>query len=254
MACYLELEAALGTPFVHPGGARATDYLLTQLHLAAGDRALDVGCGSGATAREAAARGAAVVAVDIMPAMLKAACHRSRTSGASPVCYVRADAAAGLPFADASFDAVWAESVLALIDARTALAECARTLRPGGRLAINERIWRPETTADEATRINDLSRRCFGIPAATDEPIDHVGWARLLAAAGMTVTGLSRVDDIVPDHRQSLTPWNYLARQLRYLIPPLHLVRSLRWRCLARRHRGAWGRLESWLFVAEKPR
>jgi len=251
VTCYLELEAALGTPFVHPGGAQATTYLLAQLHLAAGDRALDVGCGSGATARAAAALGVAVAAVDILPAMLAAARQRWRP-GAFPVWYVQADVAAGLPFADACFDAAWAESVLALVDARRGLAECVRALRPCGRLVVNERIWRPGTSSGDAARINDLSRRCFGIPAATDEPLDHAGWAELLATAGTTVTGLTRVDDVAPIHERFMPLRDWFARQLRYLAPPLRLARSLRWRWLARRHRAAWARLESWIFVAEK--
>jgi len=252
VTCYLELEAALGTPFVHPGGAQATTYLLTQLQIAAGDRALDVGCGSGATARAAAALGATVAAVDILPAMLLAARRRRGMPGTAPVWYVQADVVEGLPFADACFDAVWAESVLALVDARRALAECVRALRSGGRLVVNERIWRPGTSSGDAARINDLSRRCFGIPAATNEPLDHAGWTELLAAAGTTVTGLTRVDDVAPARVQPAPQRDWLARQLRYLSPPLHLARSLRWRWLARRHRPAWSRLESWIFVAEK--
>ena len=53
MSDYLDLEAALSTPFVHPGGAVATNYLFETLRLTAGDRALDLGCGTGATAASA---------------------------------------------------------------------------------------------------------------------------------------------------------------------------------------------------------
>jgi SAM-dependent methyltransferase len=249
---YLELEAALGTPAVHPGGTQATTYLLTQIHVAGGDRALDVGCGSGATARAVASLGVAVAAVDILPAMLVAASRRQPVLGAAPVWIVQADVAAGLPFADASFDAAWSESVLALVDTRRALADCVRTLRPGGRLVVNERIWRPGVTADEAARINELSRRCFGLPAATDEPIDRAGWTELLAAAGAMVTATAPVNDVASQPERPLPLRDWIPRQLRYLSPPMLLVHSLRWRWLARRHRAAWSRLESWIFVAEK--
>jgi SAM-dependent methyltransferase len=249
---YLELEAALGTPAVHPGGTQATTYLLTQIHVAGGDRALDVGCGSGATAQAVASLGVAVAAVDILPAMLVAASRRQPVPGAAPVWIVQADVAGGLPFADASFDAAWSESVLALVDTRRALADCVRTLRPGSRLVVNERIWRPGTSADAAARINELSRRCFGIPAATDEPLDHAGWTDLLGSAGMMVTGHTRVDDLAPIRATHLPLGEWFARQVRYLSPPRNLVRSLRWRWLARRHHSQWARLESWILVAEK--
>jgi len=241
MRCYLELEAALGTRAVHPGGTQATTYLMTQIHIGAGDRALDVGCGSGATARAVASLGVAV-----------AASRRRPAAGAAPVWTVQADVSAGLPFADACFDAAWSESALALVDTRRALADCVRTLRAGGRIVVNERIWCPGTSAEEAARINQLSRRCFGIPAATDEPIDRAGWSELLAAAGTTVNAVMRVDDVAPDRERPLPLKERIARQLRYLSPPTHLAHSLRWRWLARRHRAAWSRLESWILVAEK--
>jgi SAM-dependent methyltransferase len=249
---YLELEAALGTPAVHPGGAQATSYLITQIHVSAGSRALDLGCGSGATAQAVASLGVAVAAVDILPAMLEAASRRQPSPGAAPVWIVQADVSAGLPFADACFDAAWSESVLALVDTRRALADCVSTLRPGGRLVVNERIWRPGTSADTAVRINELSRRCFGIPAATDEPLDHAGWTELLGSAGMTVTGDTRVDDVAPVRATRLPLGEWFARQVRYLSPPLNFAHSLRWRWLARRHRSQWAQLESWIFVAEK--
>ena len=252
MRCYLELEAALGTRAVHPGGTQATTYLMTQIHIGAGDRALDVGCGSGATARAVASLGVAVAAVDVLPAMLVAASRRRPAAGAAPVWTVQADVSAGLPFADACFDAAWSESALALVDTRRALADCVRTLRAGGRIVVNERIWCPGTSAEEAARINQLSRRCFGIPAATDEPIDRAGWSELLAAAGTTVNAAVRVDDVAPDRERPLPLKERIARQLRYLSPPAHLAHSLRWRWLARRHRAAWSRLESWILVAEK--
>ena len=252
MRCYLELEAALGTPAVHPGGAQATSYLITQIRVTGGDRALDVGCGSGATARAVASLGVAVAAVDILPAMLVAASRRQPAPGTAPVWIVQADVAAGLPFADGCFDAAWSESVLALVDTRRAIADCVSTLRPGGRLVVNERIWRPGTSSGDAARINRLSRRCFGIPAATDEPLDHAGWTELLGSAGMTVTGHTRVDDVVPVRATHLPLGEWFARQVRYVSPPQTLVRSLRWRWLARRHRSQWAQLESWIFVAEK--
>ena len=133
-----------------------------------------------------------------------------------------------------------------------ALADCVRALRPGGRLVVNERIWRPGTSADEAARVNELSRRCFGFPAATAEPFDYAGWTELLSAAGTTVTGVTRVDDVALERERPLPLTEWIARQLRYLFPPLRLAHSLRWRWLARHHRASWSRLESWILVAEK--
>jgi len=94
----------------------------------AGGRAMDLGCGTGALGRMLPRR-AVVVGVDVSHRMLMAA---RRT----PLHLVEASALA-LPFPDASFDAVVSGFVLRnLDDLRTAFAELARIVRPGGRAAL----------------------------------------------------------------------------------------------------------------------
>jgi len=70
MKTYLGIEAFLETGFVHPGGLTTTRRMLSAMELTGSDRALDLGCGTGATAGMAAATGAEVVAFERMPAML----------------------------------------------------------------------------------------------------------------------------------------------------------------------------------------
>jgi SAM-dependent methyltransferase len=100
-----------------------------------GSRVLDLASGSGAMAATLAAESARssapwVVSLDLSAAELAEARRRGR---AGPM--VRADAV-GLPFADASFDAVVSSAGLMVVGriARV-LAEVARVLRPGGVLA-----------------------------------------------------------------------------------------------------------------------
>ena len=96
----------------------------------AGERILDLGCGTGRLTAELAAGFPKVrfVGADISHAMLAEARRRS-TGGA----YVRADAR-GLPFAGA-FDAVFSTATFHWVgDHERLFAEIYATLRPGGRL------------------------------------------------------------------------------------------------------------------------
>jgi ubiquinone/menaquinone biosynthesis C-methylase UbiE len=96
-----------------------------------GRATLEVGCGEGRVARDLAAHGHRVTAVDLTPALLTLA-KRAHPSGT----YLLADAAA-LPFRDGAFDLVVAyNSLMDVDDMPAAVLEMTRVLEPGGRLGI----------------------------------------------------------------------------------------------------------------------
>jgi ubiquinone/menaquinone biosynthesis C-methylase UbiE len=95
----------------------------------AGRQFLDYGCGHGMAAVVAARQGATVTAIELSHAYLCEAATRARVNGVSIHC-VQADAQV-LPFADASFDAVWGNAILHHLDLRQASRELRRVMRPG---------------------------------------------------------------------------------------------------------------------------
>ena len=115
------------------------------LGLRPGDRVLDLGCGGGRHAFEAAKRGASVTAVDLSLAELKDVRGMNDQMvvdgelSRSLIDAVNGDALR-LPFADGTFDRIIASEVMEHIPA----AELARVLRPLGTMAVTVPSWLPE--------------------------------------------------------------------------------------------------------------
>jgi len=111
--------------------------LLDLVMLKPGERVLDVACGTGVVARQAAARvgaGGQVVGLDLNGDMLALA----RALG--PAVEWRAGNAMALPFAASAFDAVVCQQGLQFFpDSGQALREARRVLVPSGRFAVA--VW-----------------------------------------------------------------------------------------------------------------
>lgn len=110
-----------------------TTPMLDTAHVAAGNRLLDVGCGTGVLTRAALRRvgpSGAVYGLDASAAMLAVA------SKIAPDVTWKHGVAEALPFDDASFDVVTSQFGLVYFDRPRALREMTRVLKPGGRLAV----------------------------------------------------------------------------------------------------------------------
>jgi ubiquinone/menaquinone biosynthesis C-methylase UbiE len=152
------------------GGRRAAfTRVATTARPRAGDRILDVGCGTGYLSRILApvvAPDGHVTGLDPSPAMIEYATERAPAN-----CTYVVGEGQDLPFPDGSFDLV--VSSLAVhhmpADARPeALRQMFRVLRPGGRLLIAE--FRPPA--------NHLARHIVGVlsgPAMRHDPRDLLG-------------------------------------------------------------------------------
>lgn len=113
-------------------------HVLGPVESLAGQTVLEFGGGGAQGARWCAAHGARAVSTDLSAGMLAtAATLSSRSPGPAPLL-AQADATR-LPFADGSFDLVFSAygATPFVADSAGLMAELARVLRPGGRLAFS---------------------------------------------------------------------------------------------------------------------
>lgn len=116
-----------------------SDYL-GLLEVGAGQRVLDVGCGTGVVTREVARRvapGGRAVGLDPSPPFLAHARAVADAEGLGDGIEFQLGSARAIPFPDGSFDRVIAVTALAHIpDAPRTIPELRRVTRPGGRVGI----------------------------------------------------------------------------------------------------------------------
>jgi ubiquinone/menaquinone biosynthesis C-methylase UbiE len=114
-----------------PRFAEAARDLVAALDVTEGDRVLDIGTGTGASAAEAEKPGNRVVGIDRSFAMLAVGASRR------PELELVAGEAIDLPFRNASFDVVTGNFVLAHFSkVETALFDVIRVLKPAGRVGF----------------------------------------------------------------------------------------------------------------------
>lgn len=117
------------------------DRLADRGWIMAGQRALDLGTGTGSLALGFADRGLTVTGVDIAPELLEAARNRAAARALS-VEFITAPAEA-TTLAEAGFDLVSAGQCWWWFDSAAALEEAIRVLVPGGRLLICDFSYLP---------------------------------------------------------------------------------------------------------------
>lgn len=193
--------------------APAAEVLVHAARVEPGDRALDIAAGTGNAALAASTRGASVVASDITPRMLELGRARTRAAGLE-LEWVEADAD-DLPFEDGSFDVALSAFGLMFADPSAAVAEAARVLRPGGRLALA--VWDPEGYMG---RLAEATRPRWSPPPGVPDPLD---WG----SEGVAAARLRGLFTGVEVHRHQL-PWQFAsARAARAFLEqhsPLHVA------------------------------
>jgi len=145
----------------------ALTHLVNRIIPQPGERFLDVGTGTGWTARLLSSRGATVTGVDIGAGVIEAA------KALAPEIDFRVADAESLPFEDASFDAVTSTfGVMFVAQPEIAAHEIARVCKSGGRLGLL--TWVPEGTVTGFFQM----MRSYMPPPPTNPPPSPFEWGR----------------------------------------------------------------------------
>ncbi|MFF0541660.1 methyltransferase domain-containing protein [Nocardia thailandica] len=160
------------------------------LALQPGERALDVGSGTGSEVfafAEAVGPTGAAIGVEPDPRLLATAERKAATSGSSATFHT--GDAYGLPFGPESFDAVLCEQVFQHLTAPArAAAEIARVLRPGGRTVVADADWATAIVHPGDPRV--VRAVVDTLISATTNPLSGRRLPGLLTGAGLTVTDI----------------------------------------------------------------
>ncbi len=196
--------------------------LLDLVELRAGERVLDVACGTGVVSRLAARRvapGGTVTGLDLNEGMLSVAGRLPLPPGLT--IDWRQGSALALPFADQAFDVVVCQhGVMFFPDRLKALSEMRRVLTPGGRVALS--VWTGPSPYFTAQR-EGLARYVSAEAASTSAVAFSLGDA---AELGGLLKGAGFRDVVVHLVRMTLrlpAPEDFLLRHLSAL-PPAELI------------------------------
>ncbi len=170
------------TPAGRLRAKRRAELIIAGASLREGQRALEIGCGTGLFTEMFAATGAKILAVDISPELLERA--RARKLPQDRVTFV------AMRFedcdADGAFDAMIGSSVLHHLDLDAAIRRMKVLLKPGGRISFAEpNLLNPQVF---------LERRFHYLPMFSYTSPDETAFVRWRLARQLREAGFEDID------------------------------------------------------------
>ena len=194
--------------------------LIEHAGVRAGQRVLDVACGTGVVAVSAARRGAQATALDLTPELLARARENARIAEVT-IDFHEGDVEA-LPFADGTFDVVLSQfGHMFAPRPDVAIAQMLRVLKPGGTIAFS--TWPPELFV--GTVFSMIGRYMPPPPPGVAPPPLWGDPAVVRERLGAAVTNL--VFDRAIMQSPALSPQHYRAAMERTAGPLVKLVDML---------------------------
>jgi ubiquinone/menaquinone biosynthesis C-methylase UbiE len=186
------MEARFEARGKHPAFANMLSEYLDAMQIAPAASVLDIGCGTGLVARAIARHSGftgSVAGIDLSAQLVAAATRLAAEEGvAARATFQRGDAR-HLPFADASFDAVVAHTLISHVPGPLAvLQEAARVLKPGAMLAVFDGDY-ASLTFDQPDEARARADDAALVGAVVANPRVMGQMPRLLREAGFELQG-----------------------------------------------------------------
>jgi SAM-dependent methyltransferase len=198
------------------------EALVDRAALCSGEHVLDLGAGTGAVARQAAAivgSSGRVVGVDISPEMLALARRSATSLGLGNLTFLEGRAEA-IPAGNATFDAVLAcLSMMYVVDREETARQIARVLKPRGRFAAA--VWAGPEQCDIVLFQQTAGRFAGPPPVPGVGPgalADPSGFLRELDAAG--IQARVETQTLGFDFPDFTSAWDTLAGVTTAQLPP----------------------------------
>jgi ubiquinone/menaquinone biosynthesis C-methylase UbiE len=175
--------ARLGKKRLRPGGIAATSWLMEQANLNASTKVLEVACNRCTTSVELAQKfNCSITAVDLDPKVLEKAKENVHAHGLEKVITIKQANALKLPFEDATFDVVFNEAMLTMLNAQAkdkAIAEYYRVLKPGGILLTHDVM----IVKEENAQVIEQLRQTIHVQVS---PLSLNGWRSAFLTKGFS--------------------------------------------------------------------
>jgi len=182
-ALELELERSL-----EPRGTEWLFETFAALGPTPGELVVDVGSRDAAhTIRLVREHGLRAIALDPVPLHAERARRALAEAGLEDAVEIMEAGIESMPLADGFADWIWCRDVLVHVDQDRGFAECARILRPGGRMLAYVTLATELLEPREAERL-------FEALAIVPEGVDSAGVERRAAAAGLKLVSSTRLE------------------------------------------------------------
>lgn len=260
----LDILAKTGVSYLHPGGKKSTAYLISKIKPVSGMKILEIGCGTGATLADLSLNtGVHLYGADISEQMLKTAQQRLNYCGISSVNLKSIQPDGKLPFEDNFFDAVYAESVLGIIEQpalSVLVAEISRVVKPAGAFFSVDAVWALNTPKEKISEVNNRCLKDFGIIQSNGSLAAPNEWENLFSQSGFVNVASIEIKEVTTlktgtDHVNVLSDKFTLRKKRVAFLNPVVVVAYISAIFLIKCfHRNDGKHLKNYFFQMEKSR